>query len=82
MFKRRLSQFQHCVDGRLELGGIEETLPSFAPASVVLQELHDRVPSGHFTLEWLTMSLRKQSYGAIILLLAVIAIAPGISLPA
>jgi hypothetical protein len=51
-------------------------------ASALLQELHDCAPVGHFTLEWLTTSLRKQSYGAMIFLLAILAAAPGISMAA
>jgi hypothetical protein len=56
--------------------------PAFVAASTLLQQLHDAVPSGHFTLEWLMTSLRDQSYGAIILLLGIVAAVPGISLPA
>jgi hypothetical protein len=44
----------------------------------VLQRLHDEVPTGHFTLGWLMGSLRKRSYGIIMLLLALVAITPGI----
>jgi len=51
---------------------------SFIPASVILQELHDAAPKGHFTLDWLMGSLHKQSFGLIMLLLAIIAAAPGI----
>jgi hypothetical protein len=49
------------------------------PTSVVLQRLHDEVPTDHFTLGWLMGSLRKRSYGIIMLLLALVAITPGIS---
>jgi hypothetical protein len=52
------------------------------PASVVLQRLHDEVPPGHFTLGWLMGSLHKRSFGIIMLLLALVAIAPGISIVA
>jgi hypothetical protein len=51
-------------------------------ASVVLQRLHDEVPPGHFTLGWLMDSLQKRSFGIIMLLLALVAIAPGISIAA
>jgi len=51
-------------------------------ASVVLQRLHDEVPPGHFTLGWLMHSLQKRSFGIIMLLLALVAIAPGISIAA
>ena len=48
------------------------------PASTILQELHDEAPADHFTLDWLMGSLPKQSFGLIILLLAIVAAAPGI----
>ena len=50
------------------------------PASAILQELHDEAPADHFTLGWLMGSLPKQSFGLIILLLAIVAAAPGICL--
>jgi hypothetical protein len=52
------------------------------PTSVVLQRLHDEVPTDHFTLGWLMHSLRKRSFGIIMLLLALVAIAPGVSIVA
>jgi hypothetical protein len=52
---------------------------AFVPASVVLQELHDAAPADQFTLGWLMDRLQKQSFGLIMLLLAIVAIAPGIS---
>jgi len=51
-------------------------------ASVLLQRLHDQAPTNHFTLSWLTSRLSKHSFGIIILLLSVIAIAPGASIVA
>jgi hypothetical protein len=51
-------------------------------ASIELQRLHDEVPPGHFTLAWLMDSLQKRSFGVIMLLLALVAIAPGISIAA
>jgi hypothetical protein len=51
-------------------------------ASVVLQRLHDEVASEHFTLGWLLQSLHKRSFGIIILLIALIAITPGLSIVA
>ncbi len=51
-------------------------------ASVVLQQLHDEVPSDHFTLGWLLHSLHKRSFGIILLLIALVAIAPGLSIVA
>ena len=50
--------------------------------SAVLQRLHDEVPANHFTLGWLMHSLRKRSFGIIMLLLALVAIAPGLSIVA
>ena len=52
------------------------------PTSAVLQRLHDEVPAAHFTLGWLMHSLRKRSFGIIMLLLALVAIAPGLSIVA
>jgi hypothetical protein len=49
-------------------------------ASVVLQRLHDEVPTEHFTLGWLMHSLHKRSFGIIMLLIALVAIAPGLSI--
>jgi len=50
--------------------------------SALLQELHDRVPAGQFTLQWLICRLRSESYPALIFLLAIVAAIPGVSLPA
>jgi hypothetical protein len=50
------------------------------PASAVLQRLHDEVPADHFTLGWLMHSLHKRSFGIIMLLIALVAIAPGLSI--
>jgi hypothetical protein len=51
-------------------------------ASEVLQQLHDEAPADHFTMGWLISGLHKHAFGIIILLLAVVAIAPGISIVA
>jgi hypothetical protein len=51
-------------------------------ASAELQRLYDEVPPGHFTLTWLTDRLQNRSFGVIMLLLALVAIAPGISIAA
>jgi hypothetical protein len=48
----------------------------------VLQRLHDKAPSDHFTLGWLMGSLRRRSFGIIMLLLALVAMAPGVSIVA
>ena len=50
------------------------------PASCIIQRLHDEVPTGHFTLDWLTHGLHKRSFGVIMLLLSVVALAPGVSI--
>ncbi len=55
---------------------------ALVPTSVVLQRLHDEVPADHFTLGWLMSRLGKRSFGIIMLLLAVVAIAPGVSIVA
>jgi hypothetical protein len=52
----------------------------FIPASVVLQQLHDQLPAEHSTLGWVMGSLQKRSFGIIMLLLALVAVAPGVSL--
>src|SRR5580693_549945 len=51
-------------------------------ASVVLQQLHDEMPADHFTLGWLMHSLHKRSFGIIVLLIALVAIIPGLSIVA
>jgi len=53
---------------------------AYIPTSVVLQQLHDEAPTDHFTLGWLMGSLRKRSFGIIMLLLALVAMAPGVSI--
>ena len=52
------------------------------PVSVVLQRLHDEAPAREFTLGWLIGSLRKRSFGLIMLLLGIAAITPGVSIVA
>ena len=56
---------------------INPTMP--VPASVVLQQLHDELPADHFTLGWLMHSLHKRSFAIIMLLIALVAITPGLS---
>jgi hypothetical protein len=48
----------------------------------VLQRLHDDLPTDHFTLGWLMQSLDKRSFGIIMILLALVAIVPGLSIVA
>jgi hypothetical protein len=50
------------------------------PTSVVLQRLHHGMPTDHFTLGWLMQGLHKRSFGIIMLLLALVAITPGLSI--
>jgi hypothetical protein len=50
------------------------------PASVVLQRLSDQAPADYFTLGWLLAGLSKHSFGILLLLLSVIAIAPGVAI--
>jgi hypothetical protein len=47
--------------------------------SVVLQRLHDEMPTDHVTLGWLMGNLSRRSFGIIMFLLALVAIAPGVS---
>ena len=61
---------------------IQTTAGTFIPASDMLQELHEHAPADHFNLGWLMSSLHKQSFGMIMLLLAILAAAPGICLVA
>ena len=53
---------------------------TFIPASVILQELHDAAPADNLTLGWLMGRLQNQSFALIMLLLAIVAVAPGISI--
>jgi hypothetical protein len=51
-------------------------------ASDILQRLHDEAQTDQFTLAWLMDRLHKRSFGVIILLCAVVAVAPGVSIVA
>ncbi|MBV8815902.1 MAG: exopolysaccharide biosynthesis protein [Verrucomicrobia bacterium] len=46
---------------------------------MILQQLHDQVPAGALTLQWLLERLGQQSFGILMLILAIAAAAPGIS---
>jgi hypothetical protein len=63
---------------------VKPTPPPAKPilASDLLQRLHDEAPTDHFTLAWLLGTLHNRSFGAILLICAVVAIAPGISIVA
>lgn len=52
------------------------------PISSVLQQLHDEMPADNFTLGWLIGGLRKRSFGIVMLLLALVAMAPGVCIAA
>ena len=55
---------------------------SFIHTSVVLKRLYDEAPADHFTLGWVMASLRKRSFGMIMLLLSLAAVVPGVSIVA
>ena len=55
---------------------------TFIHTSVVLQRLYDGAPIDHFTLGWVMASLRKRSFGMIMLLLSLAAVVPGVSIVA
>ncbi len=59
-----------------------DDLNVFVHSSVMLQRLHDEAPADRFTLGWLMTGLGKRSFGLVILLLALVAIAPGVSIVA
>jgi hypothetical protein len=50
--------------------------------SEILQRLHDASPKEHFTLGWLMGMLDKRSFGLIMLMCAVVAVVPGVSIAA
>jgi hypothetical protein len=50
--------------------------------SAILQELRDNAPPDRFSLDWLLESLRARSFSVVILMLALVAIAPGVSIVA
>ncbi|MGD0434167.1 MAG: exopolysaccharide biosynthesis protein [Acetobacteraceae bacterium] len=54
----------------------------FIPASVVLQRLHDEAHGDHFTLGWMMGMLQRRSFGMVMLLFGLAAIAPGVSIVA
>ena len=55
---------------------------AFVPTSVLLQRLHDEAPTDHFTLGWVMLNLHTRGFGLILLLPAIVAIAPGVSIVA
>jgi hypothetical protein len=83
-------KFEACTEcGPRELQDIRGDHPTpkaksraLTPASVVLQGLLDKAPADHFTLAWLLDHLHGRSFGFIVLILALIAMVPGISMVA
>ena len=49
------------------------------PTSVVLEELFRDAPPDYVTIAWLIGSLRKRSFGLVMLLIALVGLAPGVS---
>jgi hypothetical protein len=49
-------------------------------ASDILQRLHDAAPNDQFTLGWVLGTLHTRSFGIILLLCAVVAMLPGVSI--
>ena len=54
--------------------------PALIHASVVLQQLHAEAPRDYVSLGWLMGRLHKRSFGMIMLLLALVAAVPGVSI--
>lgn len=50
------------------------------PASIILERLNEQAPPDHFTLQWLLAGLSRHSFGILLLLLSVIAMAPGVAI--
>jgi len=73
----------HVVRGAPALKSIPSpTGSTLIHTSVVLQRLLDGAPTDHFTLGWVMASLRKRSFGMIMLLLSLAAVVPGVSIVA
>lgn len=49
------------------------------PVSTILQELRDAAPPDRFSLDWLLESLSARSFAVVILMLALVSMAPGVS---
>jgi hypothetical protein len=54
--------------------------PVLLVTSEILQRLHDAAPKDKFTLNWLMSLLDKRSFGLIMLMCAVVAVLPGVSI--
>jgi hypothetical protein len=68
------------------MGGAAEQQPNRpsdsgapVPASDVLLQMLDSLPPDHFTLRWLSGYLQRRSFGLIVLILALVAMIPGVS---
>jgi hypothetical protein len=57
-------------------------LKSPGPVSSILRELRDTAPPDRFSLDWLLDSLETRSFAIVILMLALVAMAPGVSIVA
>jgi hypothetical protein len=57
-------------------------LSALGPVSSILQDLRDNAPPDRFSLNWLLDSLHSRSFSVAILMLALVAMAPGISIVA
>jgi hypothetical protein len=55
---------------------------SYVPTSVVLKRLLETAPDSHVTLGWLMASLQERSFGIVMLLMALVGLAPGVSVVA
>ncbi len=68
------------------MGGAAEQQPDrpsdsgvLVPASEVLVQMLDSLPPDRFTLHWLSNYLQRRSFGLIVLILALVAMIPGVS---
>ena len=51
----------------------------FVPASEALEHMLDSLPPDRFTLHWLSSQLQRRSFGLVVLVLALVAMIPGLS---
>ena len=57
-----------------------DTKPLPVPVTATLTDLVNNLPGEHFTIEWLLGRLDRRSFGIIMLVMALVAMVPGISL--
>ncbi len=57
-------------------------MKSLGPVSSILRELRETAPPDRFSLDWLLDSLETRSFAIVILMLALVAMAPGVSIVA